>query len=144
MNHVLDDRLRKRIDRACVLLRQRGYVVVSPRRSSPESVLIAGPLVLNVATATLNYRGQHVQLPPFKFLLVQALMEAEGGWCNRRALRKLLWEQSDGSSDSLAVHMHHLRKKLVTFTGTDIIETSRLRGFRMALEKFDGALVDAR
>jgi DNA-binding response OmpR family regulator len=62
-------------------------------------------------------------------------MEAEGTWCSRRALRRLLW--GDAASDdvnSLAVHVHQLRRQIAALVGTDIVESSRLRGFRLAFE----------
>jgi DNA-binding response OmpR family regulator len=125
----------ERIARAAALLRQRGFIVVEPRNSQLAQTIAVGPLTLDLLTSTLTYGGRSVRLTPFKFLLVRALVEAEGAWCSRRALRKLLWGDSIPASDSLAVHMHFLREQLAQCTGRDIIESGRVRGFRIDFDR---------
>jgi DNA-binding response OmpR family regulator len=131
--------VRKRITRAAVLLRQRGYIVLEPSAAQPGQTITVGPLSLDSLSVTVAYGKVRASLSPFKFLLLQALMEAEGAWCSRRALRKVLWGELTPASDSLAVHMHGLREQLRALTGKDVIAASRLRGFRLAFDIFEEA-----
>jgi DNA-binding response OmpR family regulator len=128
--------MQKRIARASAFLRQRGYIVVEPTIVEPSPALVVGPLSLDVVSATVVCGTKQVGVTPFKVLLLRALMEADGAWCSRRALRKLLWGKSVPESDALAVHMHHLRRQVTSCTGMEIIQASRRRGFRLAVEKF--------
>ena len=134
----------ERIARAAALLRQRGFIVVEPRNVASAQVVIAGPLSLDVNASTLTYGDTVVKLTPFKFLMLRALMEAEGAWVSRRALRKLLWGDAVPASDALAVHMHFLREQLARCVGKDVIQSTRIRGFRLAFEVFDEPGEDAR
>jgi DNA-binding response OmpR family regulator len=125
----------ERIARAAALLRQRGFIVLEPRSNHPAQTIVVGPLVLDMSESTLTCRGRSVRLTPFKFLLLRALVEAEGAWCSRRALRKLLWGEAVPASDSLAVHMHFLREQIAQCTGMDVVESGRVRGFRIDFER---------
>jgi DNA-binding response OmpR family regulator len=130
------DKIRARIDRASAILRQRGYVVIEPAGLDPTQVLIVGPLVLDMVASTLSYGDATILLTPFKFLLAKALMEAEGTWCGRRALRKLLWgESASDDVNSLAVHVHQLRRQIAGLVGAEVVQASRLRGFRLAFDQ---------
>jgi DNA-binding response OmpR family regulator len=127
---------RNRLARASALLRQRGYMVVEPGAGQSTQTIVVGPLALDIASLKLTYGTRQIALTTFKLLLLKALMEAEGAWCSRRALRKILWGEFVPPSDALAVHMHHLREQLHRLIGMDAIVSSRLRGFRLAFELF--------
>jgi len=127
----------QRLARASALLRQRGYLVVEPSLTQAALALTVGPFTLDPTSSTLAYGTQRVALSPFKFLLLQALMEAEGAWCSRRSLRKLLWGDAIPASDPLSVHLHYLRDDLMSIVGTDVVQSSRKRGHRLAFELLD-------
>jgi DNA-binding response OmpR family regulator len=125
----------ERIARAAALLRQRGFIVIEPRSNHAAQTIVVGPLVLDMVASTLSCRGRSVRLTAFKFILLRALVEAEGAWCSRRALRKLLWGDALPASDSLAVHMHFLREQIAQCTGVDVLESGRVRGFRIDFDR---------
>jgi DNA-binding response OmpR family regulator len=127
---------RNRLARASALLRQRGYIVVEPGGGHSTRTIVAGPLALDLTSLKLTYGSKHIVLTTFKLLLLKTLMEAEGAWCARRALRKVLWGELPPPSGALAVHMHHLREQLQKLIGKDVVQSSRLRGFRIAFERF--------
>jgi two-component system OmpR family response regulator/two-component system response regulator QseB len=72
-----------------------------------------GGLELDPTNFAVRYRGRQVDLPRREFALLRALIEQGGRVVSRETLQQRLygWDE-DVVSNSLEVHIHHLRRKL--------------------------------
>ena len=71
-----------------------------------------------------------VELARREWALLQALIQAQGRVLSTAQLHDSLYGfEQDVESNTVNVHVHHLRKKL----GSDLIETVRGQGFRLAV-----------
>ncbi|MHA7600508.1 response regulator [Alicycliphilus sp. T452] len=72
--------------------------------------------------------GRRVELGRREWTLLQALIQAQGRVLSTTQLHDSLYGlEQDVESNTVNVHVHHLRKKL----GPDLIETVRGQGFRL-------------
>lgn len=82
--------------------------------------IIIGNVTLNINDREVTQLDQPVELPRKEYMLLKALMENAGRVQTReRLLSKLYSWGEEIASNSLEVHIHHLRKKL----GSDFIKT---------------------
>ncbi|BAU73160.1 response regulator [Metapseudomonas furukawaii] len=103
------------------------------RRSAgrPQVLIEHGDVVLDPASQQVSYRGNPVPLTPKEYQLLHELLSQPGKVLTRERLVQTLygWDE-EAESNTLEVHIHHLRKKL----SSDLIRTVRGIGY----------LVDAR
>ena len=99
------------------------------RRAGPQAtVLRARGIELDPAARTVSRDGHPVALSPREFNLLQALLEAEGRVLSRRQLEDSLYSWGyEVESNTVQVHVHHLRRKL----GACVIATVRGAGYRI-------------
>jgi len=98
------------------------------RRSQGEAggILQVGEIELNPASHEVRFDGQLVDLPPREFAVLQELMLNAGRVLTRQQLESRLYEWDHGlESNSIEVHIHHLRRKL----RPDVITTIRGVGY---------------
>jgi two-component system, OmpR family, response regulator QseB len=82
--------------------------------------IIIGSVILNINNREVTQYDKPVELPRKEYMLLKALMENAGRVQTReRLLSKLYSWGEEIASNSLEVHIHHLRKKL----GSDFIKT---------------------
>lgn len=95
-----------------------------------QGTLGLGGLQLDPATLSVHWQGRIVDLPRREFALLRALMEQPGRILTRDALQQAIygWDE-DVASNSLEVHVHHLRKKL----DADLIRTVRGVGYTLVV-----------
>lgn len=87
-----------------------------------------GALRLNLAHCQAWYQGQPVELARREWALLTALVQANGRVLSTEQLHDQLYGfAQEVGSNTINVHVHHLRKKL----GADLIETVRGLGFRL-------------
>ena len=81
---------------------------------------------LNPGTQQVSYQGQPVALTPKEYQLLHELLSPPGRVMTRDQLIQLLygWNE-EAESNTLEVHIHHLRKKF----STDLIRTIRGVGY---------------
>ncbi|MED5611685.1 MULTISPECIES: response regulator [Pseudomonas] len=81
---------------------------------------------LDPATQQVSYRGQPVVLTPKEYLLLHELLAQPGKVFTRERLTRLLygWDE-EAESNTLEVHIYHLRKKL----SGELIRTVRGIGY---------------
>lgn len=119
-----DDYLVKPFDLDELAARVRAVVRRHQGRADPE--IRHGELVVNPAARTVYLAGEEISLTGFEFVLLEALLESCGRVMTRERLEELLygWDESI-ESNTLEVHIHHLRKKL----GKELIRTIRGVGY---------------
>ncbi|HVJ24192.1 MAG TPA: winged helix-turn-helix domain-containing protein, partial [Burkholderiales bacterium] len=88
-----------------------------------------GALHLNPARREVSWRGNRVELSAREFAVLEALMREPGTVVSRARLEDSVygWGEEVGSN-SIEVHLHHLRKKL----DPALIRNVRGVGYRVA------------
>ncbi|MDH5256910.1 MAG: response regulator transcription factor [Gammaproteobacteria bacterium] len=119
-----DDYLTKPFDleeltaRLRALLRRRGG------RSTP--VIEHGDIVVDPASHSVKNNGVVVDISPREFTILQLLLEHQGKVMSRSRLEEGLYAWNDEvESNTVEVHIHHIRKKL----GAKLIRTIRGVGY---------------
>lgn len=124
-----DDYLGKPFDLDEVAARLRALTRRSNGRSSAD--LTWGDLILVPSSQTVEQAGRQVRLSRREFTILQALMSHPGAILSKAQLEdKLYGWQEEVESNTVEVHIHHLRSKL----GPGLIETVRGLGYRLGPE----------
>lgn len=72
-----------------------------------------GQVMLDTLAHTVSVEGENVELPRREFMLLKALMENPGRVMSREKLESRLYGWGEElASNSIEVHIHHLRKKI--------------------------------
>lgn len=121
-----DDYLTKPFELDELLARIR---VLERRRSGlPVNQLQFGELVLDLASSAVLWKGQPVELQRREFMLLKRLIENPQQIFSRSQLEESLYGWGDGvESNTIDVHVHHLRKKI----SPSVIKTIRGVGYRI-------------
>lgn len=119
-----DDYLTKPFDLEELCARSRALVRRSTGRATP--IINHGDITLDPAAHTVVLGGENIVLPPREFMLLELLLENTGKAMSKERLEQSLYGWSkDIDSNTVEVHIHHLRKKL----GSNIIRTIRGIGY---------------
>ncbi|MFZ5841661.1 MAG: response regulator [Pseudomonadota bacterium] len=96
------------------------------RGGRAENLIEHGALSVDPSGHRVSIDGEPVTLPRREFALLLALLENRGSILSREQLEQTLysWAEEVGSN-TIEVHVHHLRKKL----GNDLIRTVRGIGY---------------
>lgn len=122
-----DDYVLKPFDLDEITARLRALVRRAHGR--PEPVLTVGEIELNPAARSVTRGGQLVELTPREFDLLHLLLENTGRVMTRRTLEEQIYTWNEAvDSNTLEVHIHHLRKKL----GNELIRTVRGVGYMVS------------
>lgn len=88
-----------------------------------------GPVVLDTLTHTVSVDGNELELPRREYMLLKALMDNPGRVLSRESLEEKLYGWGEElASNSIEVHVHHLRKKIKA----DFIKTVRGVGYTVS------------
>ena len=72
-----------------------------------------GQVMLDTLTHTVSVDGKNIELPRREFMLLKALMENPGRVMSREKLETRLYGWGEElASNSIEVHIHHVRKKI--------------------------------
>jgi len=104
-------------------------MALSKRRSGQAFNLSVGKLVLRLKTKEATFDQQLIKLTPITFKLLEKLMREVGRPVSRRALMHAVWGEEQPDSNSLKVHIHHLRKQLEKVQANISIEAETGFGF---------------
>ncbi|MBU6467867.1 MAG: winged helix-turn-helix domain-containing protein [Betaproteobacteria bacterium] len=123
-----DDYLIKPFDLDELLARIRALVRRSSGQSSP--IIQRGNLTLDPAAHSVTLDQQTVAISAKEFNILEQLLLNQGRVFSREQLEEKLYGWDDEiESNSVEVHIHHLRKKL----GNDLIRT--IRGIGYVIDK---------
>lgn len=130
LNHGADDYLIKPYEfdellaRIQALLRRSGQAAA---QRSP-SVLVCGDLVLDVEQHLAKFKGEYLELSNREWAILIPLVSHPNKIFSKSNLEDKLYDfDSDISSNTIEVYVHHLRNKL----GKDFIRTIRGLGYRL-------------
>ena len=122
-----DDYLVKPFDLDELLARTRAVIRRHGGRSQSE--IAYGALTLDPARRRVLFQGAEVELSPREFAVLEALLKEPGAVVSRERLEDAVygWGEEVGSN-SIEVHVHHLRRKLAP----QLIRNVRGVGYRIA------------
>ena len=105
----------------------------SSGRSAPRT-LEAGALSLDPKTMAVRFAGNDVKLPPKCLRILELLMREPGRVISREEIERLVWGESQETSDTLRSHLHTLRRVLTAAGGHDPVETLHGIGYRLEID----------
>jgi two-component system response regulator QseB len=119
-----DDYLVKPFDVDELLARVRA--LERRNRGAAVNIIAHGPLRLDPASHSVTCEGRPVTLQRLEYMLLEKLLQSAGQVLSRAQLEESLYGWDGGTeSNSLDVHIHHLRRKLYP----EVIRTVRGVGF---------------
>jgi len=104
------------------------------RRSAdrPAPTLTVGLVNLDLTNRRVTCAGNHVELTPTEFSLLEILMRNAGQVVTRTMLCQHLWEgEWEGVTNVIEVHVNRLRNKLSQAGAEGVIQTIRGRGYAL-------------
>jgi len=104
-----DDYLVKPFEIEELLIR---VIALSKRRSGQVSNLTFGKLSLALKERNAFYTNHPIKVTPITFKLLEQLMRNAERPVARAVLMQAVWGEDQPDSNSLKVHIHHLRKQL--------------------------------
>lgn len=119
-----DDYLTKPFDMLELLARLR--MLGRRTGATATSEIVIGPICMDTASHEVSCDNELIELSPREYMLLKTLMENRGRVQTRDSLESRLYSWGEEiSSNSIQVHIHNLRKKLVP----DFITTIRGIGY---------------
>ncbi|MGO2012059.1 MAG: response regulator transcription factor [Pseudoalteromonas sp.] len=103
--------------------------VLAKRKSGEAKRLTLANLNLDLTKRSADVEGQTLKLSPIAFKLLETLVRSAPQPVTRSAIMQTIWGEEQPDSNSLKVHVHHLRKQLETITQQIKLETIPSVGF---------------
>jgi DNA-binding response OmpR family regulator len=123
-----DDYLVKPFELDELLARVR--VLMRRRSGKPVNQLQLGELMLDLEGLSVTWHGKPVEMARLEFMLLKKMAESPQRVFSRAQLEESLYGWGDGvESNTIDVHVHHIRKKL----SAAAIKTIRGVGYRFGL-----------
>ncbi|WP_019528593.1 response regulator transcription factor [Dasania marina] len=86
--------------------------VLAKRRSGEARRLVLGDLILDVSQRSALLNQKPLKLSPIAFKLLEVLVRASPQAVSRQQIMQAVWGDEQPDSNSLKVHIYHLRKQL--------------------------------
>ena len=115
----------KEVEARLLSMNRRSSGRIAPR------TLEAGALSLDPKTMAVRFAGNDVKLPPKCLRILELLMREPGRVISREEIERLVWGESQDTSDTLRSHLHTLRRALTAAGGHDPVETLHGIGYRL-------------
>jgi DNA-binding response OmpR family regulator len=115
----------KEVEARLLSMNRRSSGRIAPR------TLEAGALSLDPKTMAVRFSGNDVKLPPKCLRILELLMREPGRVISREEIERLVWGESQETSDTLRSHLHTLRRALTAAGGHDPVETLHGIGYRL-------------
>jgi len=103
--------------------------VLAKRKSGEAKRLTLANLNLDLAKRSADVEGQTLKLSPIAFKLLETLVRHAPQPVTRSAIMQAIWGEEQPDSNSLKVHVHHLRKQLEATTHQVTLKTIPSVGF---------------
>lgn len=103
--------------------------VLAKRKSGEAKRLTLANLNLDLAKRSADVEGQILKLSPIAFKLLETLVRHAPQPVTRSVIMQAIWGEEQPDSNSLKVHVHHLRKQLEATTHQVTLETIPSVGF---------------
>ena len=103
--------------------------VLAKRKSGEAKRLTLANLNLDLAKRSADVEGQILKLSPIAFKLLETLVRNAPQPVTRSSIMQAIWGEEQPDSNSLKVHVHHLRKQLEATTHQVTLETIPSVGF---------------
>ena len=104
-----------------------------PRATQEETVLRTGDLEIDLIRRKVTRAGRPIDLLPREFALLEHLLRRKGRVQTRTMLLEAVWDISfDPQTNVVETHISRLRAKIDKPFDTDLIETVRGSGYRIA------------
>lgn len=124
LNNGADDYLGKPFALAEVAARLKA--LIRRRNDSITPLIIHGTLIFNPESRTVTSNGNEISLTPKELLLLELLLLNKNKVLSKESIESKIYSWDDEvSSNSIEVHVHHLRRKL----GKDIVKTINKIGY---------------
>ncbi len=109
--------------------------VLGQRRSGQVRVLRCGDLEMDLAAHVVTRQGQAIRLSPIGWRLLETLLRASPDVVTRQKLMAEVWGEDYPDSDSLKVHLFHLRKNIDAPFDKPLLRTLAGHGFAISEEE---------
>ena len=103
--------------------------VLARRRSGEVKRFVLGELELDLSQRCAFIANHPLKLSPTALKILEVLMRSSPQTISRQDIIEAVWGENQPDSNSLKVHIHHLRKQLDTYHGGISVETIAGVGF---------------
>lgn len=101
-------------------------------RAKPKSMLVAGPIQMDLTTRKVLRDGRNISLTPTEFRILEILLRHHSRVVTRRMLCEFLWNPEwEGVTNVIEVHINRLRTKLSAKQEPRLIHTVRGSGYTL-------------
>nr|WP_252728981.1 response regulator transcription factor [Aliiglaciecola lipolytica] len=108
--------------------------VLAKRRSGEVKKLAVGDLSLDLSQHTAHLKQNTLKLSPIAFKILEVLVRTSPQAVSRQQLMQQVWGDEQPDSNSLKVHIHHLRKQLDVEQSNVKLETVSGVGFAIKVD----------
>lgn len=131
LNSGADDYMTKPFDLGELVARARA--LVRRGKGVSEPLLQVGSLQIQTAHQTVSHGTREVELSPTEYRILEYLMFRPRVIVSKRELLEHLYDFTwEHHSNVVEAHVSNLRRKLRAVTDSDVLETLRGRGYRLA------------
>jgi len=108
--------------------------VLAKRKSGEVKRLTFANLTLDLTAHTATVEAGNLKLSPITFKLLELLIREQQKPVTRHAIMQAIWGEEQPDSNSLKVHIYHLRKQLEQANCHAVLETIPSVGFVLKLK----------
>lgn len=126
-----DDYLTKPFELAELAARLRALIRRTDRDSTDDERLVYDDIVLDARRHQVTRAGDPIALTPTEYRLLEYFMRNPEVVLNRDAILAHVWGYEGGDSNSLDVHIGHLREKLEAAHRPRVVQTVRSFGYTL-------------
>lgn len=111
--------------------------VLSKRRSGEVKRLVLGDLILDLNQRIAQSQQRTLKLSPIAFKLLEVLVRASPHPVSRQHIMQAVWGDEQPDSNSLKVHIHHVRKQLNASKHSPLLKLDTISGIGFAIKAAD-------
>lgn len=104
-------------------------LALSKRRSGQVNQLSLGKLTFNLKSRQAVVGDQPIRLTPTTAKILERLLREQEAPVSRKMIAHAIWGDEQPDSNSLKVHIHHLRKQLVAADADIVLKSESGQGF---------------